>query len=192
MVKGESLQAAGLATGNPFVANPVYANGDGVLLTGYKLGYYSIPPIAFQPSLDNDLLNPDRYIEYSNAYMAINISFLDNTSYFYLIAPLQIPHKSKLRALKLDFDSYGLGPDAIRITISKMQIGVGFYAGSEQNIVDFTAPRAPFPEKTKVNIPIDLIEIDNENYTYSILIKSTSSSWYGFRLYGAIITYQDF
>ncbi len=184
IIESNTLKASGLASGNTYIANPVYANSDGTFVTGYKLCYYSIPPIAFHLNKNNNYVNPLQEITYSNYEMFV--LYLNSDLYF--ITPLQIPHKSKLRALKLSFSFAGLfGARSVRIIITKTAIN----GSSEQNIVDFTTPTSTNFNPVSVNIPISLDEIDNENYSYCISIKATSE-WNNFYLKSSTIEYQDF
>ncbi len=52
------------------------------------------------------------------------------------------------------------------------------------------APTSANSEITTANIPINLVEIDNENYFYSLLILAVED-WSLFKLYGTSIEYRD-
>ncbi len=187
LVEANSLKATSLATGNPFVVNPVYATADGDLITGYKVGYYSIPPAAFKINYDINtdgsafLLGTD-FIIYTPSVM----TFLHPSTNRIVLAPIQVPHKSKLSSIKVIFGSYY--SRFINIKIVKV------------NINDFSSETTLFNHNTAAsidnsliseNIPLNLLEIDNENFTYSIVIALSNSDWSLFSLRGVSIEYRD-
>ncbi|RFS14800.1 hypothetical protein [Emticicia sp. C21] len=89
VTESNSVRINGLATGNLFIARPVYANNDGFLVTGYVTGYFSIHPSAFKLSYD---INSDRastaygsdFTYYGDQY----VIFLEPSTNRALYAPL--------------------------------------------------------------------------------------------------------
>ena len=186
LVEANGLKAAGLATGNPFVANPVYANLYGDLVTGYKTGFTSIPPVAFQQNFSafgsEANIIPSYLIFYSEGTM-IPFVLSQNLGF---IAPLQLPHKSKLETMKLGFSFGGSTPKSIRIYIRKASMD----GTSSVDIADIITPTSANNQFTIVNIPLNLVEIDNQNFYYSIVLFS-NSNWEFFYLRGTSIEYRD-
>jgi hypothetical protein len=185
LVEANGLKATGLATGNPYVANPVYANIYGDLVTGYKTGFYSIPPAAFHLNY-NVFGNTTFLSEYFILYLENSMASLVSSQYYGFIAPMQIPHKSKLVAMNLNFAFGGTTPKSIRIRIVQTPLS----GSGSQIIKDITTPTSVNQQVTTANIPLDLIEIDNENYTYVISL-SVISNWDSFVLFGTSIEYRD-
>lgn len=186
-VEASSLKAAGLATGNPFVANPVYANVEGHLVTGYKVGYYSIPPAAFKLNLHlysdaTYYYQSDDYVLYTGSY----VGFYTESTGKMLLAPLSFQHKSKLSSLKISFYSFNakfIEGAIIRSSFSD--------SSGETTIFSFNTPVA---NGTTVitEFPINLIEIDNQNFVYTLQLKSSTNNWVITSIKGVSIEYHDF
>lgn len=188
VVEGSTLKAAGLATGSYQVVSPIYANAEGLLITGYKLGYFSIPPAAFRRSIDiyidegtpsylgNDLL----------LYTGGSLLFAAPSSGREMLAPVQVPHKSKLSSLKIIFSSSG----SRYLEGSIIKASVNDFA-AETSIFTFTTPAtANSPVLAEFTIP--LIEIDNQNYVYTLQLKSSTNDWTFLGIRGVSIEYRDF
>lgn len=192
LVEASSLKAAGLATGNPFVANPVYANAYGDLITGYKVGYVGIPAAAFHLSLHAYIYNTEyTFIPDGNDYLVYdgrNLSFINNSPNRAIIAPIQLPHKSKLISMKISFSTYF---DAKSLDVSIIQSNL--LHGNDQTILHSFTTAATNTNQlvTEVIFPNSL-EVDNQNYLYSIKIGSTSNNWSGVYFRGVVIEYHDF
>ena len=173
-IQGNSLKAAGLATGDPFKANPVYANVDGTLVTGYKVGYFSISPAAFRLSVDVQTdgqtygIGTD-YVIYDGNYVGFFLESSGRT----LLAPVYVPHKSKLSSLKFTFASNDASKSrAMTVNIIKASID-NFSNGV--SIFSFTT----------------LIEIDNQNYVYTLQLVSSTNDWSLTSVRGVVIEYRD-
>lgn len=181
LVEANSLKATSLATGNPFVVNPVYVSADGDLITGYKVGYYSIPPAAFKINYDINTDGIDFIV-----YTASGMIFYHPSTNRIVLAPIQVPHRSKLSSIKLTFGSYY--SRFINIKIVKVKIND---FSSETTL--FNPDTAASIENSLVseNIPLNLLEIDNENFTYSIVIAVSNNDWTLFNLRGISIEYRD-
>lgn len=189
-IQGNSLKAAGLATGDPFKANPVYANVDGTLVTGYKVNYLNVPPVAFRLDIviqsegEVSGLGYDLLI-YSGGLLGLyQVSTSKN-----LLAPLSFPHKSKLSALKFTFasndplKSRALTGQIIKASINDFSNGVSIFF--------FTTPASANGVPITVDLPIDLIEIDSQNYVYTLMLSSNTNDWIFTTIRGVIIEYRD-
>jgi hypothetical protein len=183
-VEASGMKVTSLATGNPYLANTVYANIDGTLVTGYKTGFHSIPPSVYRFTIDaNNTTSLGSYVIYY--FVSALIPILPD-QFIGFLAPFQVPHKSKLVTMKLNFTFGGFTPKSIRILISKTPMnGTGL-----QYIKDVTTATSDNYQVVTAEIPLDLIEIDNENYFYNIAILPTTN-WELFRLYGTSIEYRD-
>lgn len=186
LVEASSLKAAGLASGNPFVANPVYANVDGDLITGYKVGYYSIPPAAFRLNLhlysdETKFYQSDDFVIYTGSY----VGFYTVSSDKFLLAPLNFQHKSKLSSLKITF--YSFNPKFIEGSILRASLSG---TQNETSVFSFNTPVANGTTVT-AEFPINLLEIDNQNYVYTIQLKSSTNNWVITSIIGVSIEYRD-
>lgn len=192
LIEANTLKATGLATGNPFVANPVYANAYGDLITGYKVGYLGIPAAAFHLSLHAYIYNNEyTFIPDGNDYLQYdgrNIVFINSSPSRAIIAPIQVPHKSKLTSMKISFSSYF---DAKSLDVSIIRSSL--LQANDQTILHSltTAVTNTNQLVTEVVFPNSL-EIDNQNYLYTLKIGSTSNNWAGVYFKGVIIEYHDF
>lgn len=192
LVEASSLKAAGLATGNPFVANPVYANANGDLITGYKVGYLGIPAAAFHLSVHAYAYNTENaLIPYGNDYLKYdgrNITFINNSPDRVIVAPIQVPHKSKLTSMKISFSTY-FDPKSLDVSIIQSNL----LNVNDQTILHSltTAVTNTNQLVTEVIFPNSL-EIDNQNYLYTLKIGSTSNNWAGVYFRGVVIEYHDF
>lgn len=187
LVEASSLKAAGLATGNAFVANPVYANAYGDLVTGYKVGYFSIPPAAFRLNLHlysdaTYFYQSDDYVVYTGSY----VGFFTGSDDKFLLAPLNFPHKSKLSSLKISFYSYNAKFIQGAIIRSSFNDSPG-----ETTIFSFNTPVANVTTVV-AEFPINLIEIDNQNFVYTLQLKSSTNNWGITSIKGVSIEYHDF
>jgi hypothetical protein len=187
LVEANSLKATSLATGNPFVVNPVYANADGDLITGYKVGYYSIPPAAFKINYD---INTDGTVFLLGAdfivYSPSGMFFLHPSTNRIALAPIQVPHKSKLSSIKVSFGSYY----SRYINIKIVKVNINDFS-SETTLFNHDTAASIDNSLVSENIPLNLLEIDNQNFTYSIVIALSNSDWSLFSLRGVSIEYQD-
>jgi hypothetical protein len=187
-IEGNSLKARGLATGSPFIANPVYANADGYLITGYKVGYYSIPPSAFRIDYD---INTNGNISIFGQDLAIysesGMIYTTDNSHRGIIAGIQVPHKSKLTSLKA---TYNAATDKT-ITIKIMKANINDFSASTELFSHTMAVSNNYISVSET-IPINLLEIDNQNFTYSIIISSSAIDVSFINLRGISIEYQDF
>ncbi len=189
-IESNTLKAAGLATGDPFKANPVYANVDGTLVTGYKVGYFSIPPVAFRLSTDVQTdgqtygIGTD-YVVYDGSYLGLFLESSGRT----LLAPVYVPHKSKLSSIKFTFasndasNSRAMTVNIIKASIDNFSNGVSIFS--------FTTPSSLNSTLVTVELPIDLIEIDNQNYVYTLQLISSTNDWSLTSVRGAVIEYRD-
>ncbi len=188
LVEGNSLRSTALATGSYHIVKPIYADADGSLITGYKLGYLSIPPAAFQRSIE---IYSD---EGAVSYLGDDMLFYTGGSLFFvkpsanrrILAPVQVPHKSKLSSLKITY--YSSGNRYIEGSIIKASL-IDYM--SETPIFTFTTP-AIDNSPVLVEFPIDLIEIDNQNYVYTLQLKSSTNDWTSLSIRGVSIEYHDF
>lgn len=188
--ESNTVRANGLATGNPYIAMPVYANGQGYLVTGYKIGYFSIPPVALRLNYDINTegqsysLGPD-FALYDGGYLG----FVQPSTYRVLLAPLYFPHKSKLSSLQLTFSSNTDVQRALNGLI--IQTSINSSSGAT-NVFSFTTSSSINGSLVIFEVPINLIEIDNQNYTYSLQLSSSSNDWTLVSIKGASIEYRDF
>lgn len=190
ITESNSVKVNQLATGNPFVAKPIYADDQGYLITGHKVGYFSIPPVALRLSWDiyneeGELSAGPDFVVYDGNYL----TFIQPSSYRTLLAPLYIPHKSKLSSLKLAFFSNYhverlLSGSIIKTSIIESTIGT--------SIFNFSTPASINGAFITVDIPIDLIEIDTQNYVYTLKLESSTNDWTFVSIKGIIIEYRDF
>ncbi|MFC3811293.1 hypothetical protein [Lacihabitans lacunae] len=185
LVEGGSLRVNSLATGNQFAANPIYADVSGNLITGYKIGFYSIPHAAFQQSFsvfgETNAVQPF-IIFYSEDLL---VPFVLG-QYFAIIAPLQVPHKSKLENIKIGFSFGSNTPKSLRVRIRKSS----FDGTSSAIIADFNTITSVNYQIVVSNASLNLIEIDNQNYYYSLIIFPTTD-WELLNLRGVSIEYRD-
>jgi hypothetical protein len=187
IIESNTLKASGLASGNPYVANPVYANLDGTLVTGYKTGYLSIPSSAFRINYD---INTDGNVE----SLGKDFVFYASTGLFFwfastnrnILSPLQVPHKSKLSSMKITYNSNS--PRSITVKILKVDMND---FSSETVLLTHTLALSSSYLNISENIPLNLLEIDNQNFAYSILITSSTNDWTFLSLRGICIEYQD-
>lgn len=188
ITESNSVKVNQLATGNPLVAKPIYADDQGYLITGYRVGYFSIPPVALRLSWDiygGDLYVGPDFVVYDGNYL----TFIQPSSYRELLAPLYIPHKSKLSSLKLAFFSNSnverfLNGSIIKTSIIESTIGT--------SIFNFSTPVSINGAFITVDLPIDLIEIDSQNYVYTLKLESSTDDWTHVSIKGIIIEYRDF
>ena len=193
LIEGNALKSSGLATGNPFVANPVYANVNGDLITGYKVGYLSIPSSAFV--LSNQLYNDENDVEVipfpSGDDYLINsgagLIFYSNSNGRILLAPIQIPHASKLTSIKLTFQSLSQAK-TLNVSIVRAHIDT---ATNEESIFNFTTPASTGLSVIVAQQTIDNLELDNQNYLYTLKITASDNTWPFVVLRGVIIEYHD-
>lgn len=192
LVEASGLKAAGLATGNPFVANPVYADVSGNLITGYKVGYLGIPAAAFRLSVYAYAYNTENtLIPYGNDFLKYdgrNITFINNSPDRVIVAPIQVPHKSKLTSMKISFSTY-FDPKSLDVSIIQSNL----LDVNNQTILHSltTAVTNTNQLVTEVVFPNSL-EIDNQNYLYTLRVGSTSNNWAGVYFRGVVIEYHDF
>lgn len=185
LIEANSLKSTALATGNPFVANPVYADVSGNLISGYKVGFYSIPPAAFQQSFsvfgETNAVQP--YMVFYSEDLLVPFVL---SQYFAMIAPLQVPHKSKLENIKIGFSFGSNTPKSLRVRIRKSS----FDDTSSAIIADFNTITSVNYQVVVSNASLNLIEIDNQNYYYSLIILPTTD-WELLNLRGISIEYRD-
>lgn len=189
IIESNTLKASGLASGNPYVANPVYANLDGTLVTGYKTGYLSIPPSAFMLA-DNmyysryDLDNGLFHQSYQGTYKEVELSLSSDKVY----APIQIPHKSKLVSMKLNLHAFT--PTSIAIFILGYDID---NTETAPTVISFQYFENQSVGTKIFTYNLNLVELDNSKYLYSLQIFNLSyPNENHFSVRGAIIEYQDF
>jgi hypothetical protein len=188
LVESNSLKAAALATGDYQIVRPVYANAEGSLITGYKTGYLSIPPAAFRRSIDIYMDGG------TTTYLGSDMLFYSGSILFFaqpssnrvILAPVQLPHNSKLNSLKITFFS----PDKRYIEGAIIRASLNGYS-SETSIFTFTTPTTNNSVVT-AEFPIDLIEMDNQNYIYTLQLKSPTNEWFSISIRGVGIEYRDF
>ncbi|RFS14799.1 hypothetical protein [Emticicia sp. C21] len=60
------------------------------------------------------------------------------------------------------------------------------------SIFTFNTPASSNSIILSTNIPIDLLEIDNENFSYSLKLTSSTQSWTLIIIGGSSIEYRDF
>ncbi len=191
IIESNTLKASGLASGNSYIANPVYANLDGTLVTGYKTEYLSIPSSAFvledyvhysRNDLQNTSIDHESYQVRYNA-QEVEMTFKADK----IFAPIQIPHKSKLSSMKLNIYTYT--PTNVAIFIFAQDINID------------STPMIVYSEYTSnlavgrhiLNFNLNLHELDNSQYLYNLQILNLSYPYQNyFSVRGAIIEYQDF
>ncbi|RFS13559.1 hypothetical protein [Emticicia sp. C21] len=193
LIEGSALKSSGLATGNPFLAYPVYANATGDLITGYKVGYLSIPSSAFvlnyqlyNDENETDLLPfpaGDDYLIHS----AGGLTFYSISNGRILLAPIQVPHKSKLTSIKLTFLTLSQSR-TLNISIIRAHID---NTSNEESIFSFTTPTTNSPTVVAQQA-INNLELDNQNYLYTLKVTSSDNTWPIVIVRGAIIEYHDF
>lgn len=192
LVEGSALKSTGLATGNPFLAYPVYANATGDLITGYKVGYLSIPSSAFvlNYQLYNDENEQDFITFPAGDDYIINsgkgLIFYSISSGRMLLAPIQVPHKSRLTSIKMTFLSL-TESRTFNISIVRAHID---NTSEEESIFNFTTPITNSPTVVAQQA-IDNLELDNQNYLYTLKITSSDNIWPVVIVRGAIIEYHD-
>jgi hypothetical protein len=190
ITESNSVKVNGLATGNPYEARTVYANNEGFLVTGYKVGYFSIPPVAFK-------LNYYIQSDGQPSGLGVDLMIYDggNVSSFYpssnkeLVAPLYFPHKSKLASLKIAFYSYLNTPNSLIGEIIEASLSEAL---SQSTIFNFTTPTSYNLSWVTVEFPINLLEIDNQNKVYTLKLKNSSNNWSFVNIRGVSIEYRDF
>lgn len=190
IIESNSLKASGLASGNPYVANPVYANLDGTLVTGYKTGYLSIPPSAFMIAdnmyynrydLDNGLYHQSYEGTYKDKEVELSLSS-DK-----VFAPIQIPHKSKLVSIKLNLHAFT--PTSIAVFVFGYDIN---NTETAPIIISFKYFENQSAGTKILNYDLNLAELDNSKYLYSLQILNVSYPYENhFAVRGAIIEYRD-
>jgi hypothetical protein len=179
-IEGNSLKARGLATGDPFVIYPIYADGD--LITGYKEDYLSLPPASFKLSIESNTngetttLGPD-YV-FRNSFQ---LEITSESAGRGLLAPINVPHKHKLANIKYHFRAYYNKSITVQIVRSD---GTVMFNHTSANAIN---------SSTWVfeNAPINLIQIDNSNYSYTLQIVTSDNKWDFFRLGSVIIEHRD-
>ncbi|GAB3509909.1 hypothetical protein [Emticicia fontis] len=188
--ESNSVRVNGLSTGNPYIARPVYANNDGFLVTGYVTGYFSIHPSAFKLSYN---INSDgastAYGSDFTYYADHYVIFLEPSTNRELYTPLFFPHKSKLSGIKFLFSNSNT--NSVSITGEIIRAPVDNFNGAT-SIFTFNTPVSSNSSIVSINIPIDLLEIDNENFSYSLKLSSSTQSWKLIIIGGANIEYRDF
>jgi hypothetical protein len=181
-VEGNSLKARGLATGNPFVIYPIYSNSDGDLITGYKEDYLSLPPASFHLSWQlntngtTSVAGPDFVIK-TATYLEISTV----SEFRSLMAPVILPHKHKLANIKYSFRAY----DNKTITVSIIRSdGTVIFSHTSANALNGNTWMYE-------NTPINLLQIDNSNYAYTLQITTSDNNWEFVRLGSVIIEHRD-
>jgi hypothetical protein len=188
LVEANSLKASGLATGNPYVANPVYANVDGNLVTGYRLGYHSIPPSAFRLTL---YLNTNgEYSSYGPDFLLYDAgsvgSFAESVNRKF-VAPVYLPHGAKISEIKIGaFSAYN---DSRTLKVSLVQ--TDFLTRQATTIHEFTTNDISQTNSTVFVSSLNLVLIDNQNFLYQIFVESSTQTWNIVSLTGIIIEYRD-
>lgn len=188
LVEANSLKATGLATGNPFVANPVYANGEGHLVTGYKVGFHSIPPSAFSftwylnTNGETSSYGTDFLLYSSGSVGSLTIS--PNRQF---VTPVQLPHGSKIREIKIGaFSAYNVSR-----TLKVSLIETDFLTRQATTIHQFTTDDISQANASIFTSSVNLISIDNQNKLYQIFVESSTQTWDIVSITGIIIEYQD-
>lgn len=184
------VKVNGIATGDPYIVRPVYANDQGFLTTGYKVGYFSIPPVAFR--LDWDMQTDGQASGlgvYMLNYDADRVTFITPSGNKMLLAPLYFPHRSKLSSLKITFYSYPNAPNSLIGEIIQVPLNE---ATGQSTIFNFTTPASSNLSLIMVEFPINLLEIDNQNYVYSLKLTNSSNDWGFLSVRGVSIEYRDF
>ncbi|RYU94788.1 hypothetical protein [Emticicia agri] len=190
ITESHTVRASGLATGNPFIARPIYANGEGYLVTGYKVGYFSIPPVAFR--LDWDVQSEGQASGLGIdivSYDADRITSISTSSNKTLLAPLYFPHRSKLASIKITFYSYPIEPNSLIGDIVQAPLNEG---SGLSTIFSFTTPTSSNSSLIVAEFPINLLEIDNQNYVYSLKLRNSANTWTFLSIRGVSIEYRDF
>lgn len=189
LVEASSLKAAGLATGNPFVVNPVYANAYGELITGYKLGFYSMASSAFKFTYDLNTnggysaLGEDFLIYEAGSIVSFNQSL--NRRF---VAPVYLPHGAKVREIKVSaFSIYNVSR-TLKISLVKTDL----LTRGHTTVHEFTTGDISQANPTVDVSTVNLVPIDNQNFLYQIFVESSTQTWDIVSLTGIIIEYQDF
>lgn len=188
LVEANSLKAAGLATGNPFVVNPVYANGEGYLVTGYKVGFHSIPPSAFSLTwyLNTNGETTSYGIDFL-LYSAGSVGSLNISLNRQFVTPVQLPHGSKIREIKIGaFSAYN-----VNRTLKVSLIETDFLTRQATTIHQFTTNDISQTNSSIFTSSVNLIPIDNQNNLYQIFVESSTQTWDIVSITGIIIEYQD-
>lgn len=187
-VEANSLKAAGLATGNPFVANPVYANVEGHLVTGYRLGYHSIPPSAFR--LTYYLNTNGEYSSYGPDFLLYDAgsvgSFAESVNRKF-VAPVYLPHGAKIREIKIGALSAYNESRTLKVSLVKTD----FLTRQVTTIHEFTTNDISQSNSTVFVSSFDLVPIDNQTFLYQIFVESSTQTWNIVSLTGIIIEYRD-
>lgn len=188
VTESSSVKVAGLATGNPYSAQPIYANDQGFLVTGYKVGYLSVPSAAFRKNFDVNsngeysAIGSDLF--FYDGFQLLSFTPSNNRELF---APLYFPHKSKLSSIKILFSVSG-SPRALIGDL--IQASLNDYTGS--SIFNFTTPTSENNSAISVEFPINLLEIDNQNFTYTLKLRCSTGDWTLLSIRGVSIEYRDF
>lgn len=103
-----------------------------------------------------------------------------------LLAPIQVPHKSILTSIKLTFLSL---TQARTLNISIVRAHIDNIS-NEESIFSFTTIPGNFPTVVAQQA-IDNLELDNQNYLYTLKITSSDNTWPLVIVRGAIIEYHD-
>jgi len=156
------------------------------LVTGYKTGFYSISPAAFRLNLhlhsdSTPFYQGDDFVDYTGSY----VGFYTESANKFLLAPLNFQHKSKLASLKITF--YSFNPKFIQGSIVRASLSS---TQNEATIFSFDTPVANGTTVT-VEFPINLLEIDNQNYVYTLQLKSSTNNWVLSSIIGVSIEYRD-
>ena len=190
IIESIHVKVNGIATGDPYSARPVYANDQGFLVTGYKVGYVSIPPVAFR--LDWDVQSEGQASGLGIdivSYDADRITSVYPSSNKTLLAPLYFPHKSKLASIKITFYSYPIEPNSLIGDIVQVSLNE---ATDLATIFSFTTPTSSNSSLIVAEFPINLLEIDNQHYVYSLKLRNSSNDWSFLSIRGVSIEYRDF
>lgn len=188
LVEANGLKAAGLATGNPFVANPVYANAYGDLITGYKVGFHSIAPSAFR--FTYDLNTNGEYSAYGGDFLffdAGSVGSLAESVNRRFVAPIYLPHGAKVREIKIGaYSAYNMSR-----TLKVSLVKTDFLTRAVTTIHEFTTGDISQTNSTEFVSSVNLVPIDNQNFLYQVFVESSTQTWNIVSLTGIIIEYQD-
>lgn len=189
LVEGSSLKATGLATGDPFVANPVYANAYGDLITGYKVGFHSISPSAFRFTYDINTNGQYSVLgEDFLFYEGGSVGSLAESQNRRFVAPVYLPHGAKIREIKIGaFSAYNVSR-----TLKVSLVKTDFLTRAVTTIHEFTTNDISQSNSTVFVSTLNLIPIDNQNNLYQIFVESSTQTWDIVSITGIIIEYQDF